>query len=707
MAGLYPDSPNAPNYAAPLLDFAPLGNLGNDFYQGAANQLGYDKARAFQQGLPRDASGNINFSAVADTLARHGDISQVVPLANVELDRRLIDTAMRASGLDTGPGGAPAGPGGSSGPAPGAPGQGMPQTAGTAPGQRVAASASAAPPPQLSIPAHGIPTAGAPSKNSVPGGDDGETSLMSIVTSKVGNDADAGPIALKIAQALKLDPNATNDPAKAANLAKYVDGYLTRNGVKGQGAAAGAAPAPVAQASPAAPGPQPAPVAAAPAGGAADPLAGILPPGITRENAPAFLDQLRRRAAALALSPRTAAMGKQYEDQAKAIETALQPTGGQKEAYASGQMTPLQYENAKVVAKVAAENGAKTPEQKLYQQAIDQGFQGTELDFQAYREQLKGGNFKVIGKDANGNDVHGFVNGKDKTVTPYAVPGSVPSAATSGLTGDDFLATVDPGRANQIRAIADGRMAPPGAMALRSPQIQSLMRDVAQYEPGFDLTSWKARNDTRADLAKGKMGQNISSFNTAIGHLETLDKAATDLGNTWSPQWNKLGNAILTMRGDPRIQRFEIARSAVADELTRAFRGTGGNVHDLQQWETAINSAGSPDQLREAVRQAVDLLQSRIEAVGDQYSRGMGKTTDPLTLLSPKARAGIAHLTGHEPPAPVQPQAAMPADRSAIAAARANPQDALNQARAAIASGKPRDAVIERLKQVGVDPSGL
>jgi hypothetical protein len=628
---LYPDSPNPPNYAAGLMDFSPLGNLGNDFYKGADNQLGYDRARAFAGGLPRNPDGSLNYPAMMETMARFGDTSQIAPLSNIDLDRRLIDTAMREGGfgMPDAPGAAPAAaPAGASA----APGAGIPPTAGTAPSQRVL-SPGAAQTQRVDVAAHGIPRA--QPKNSVPGGDDGETSLISIVSQKLGNDEQAGPIALKIAEALKLDPNATNDPAKVANLGKYVDGYLTRNGIKTAQAA------PASSAAPAAPA-APAPVAT----GAGDPLAGILPPGVTRENAGAYLEQLRRRAAAFALSPRTAAMAKQYEDRAKVIETALQPTGEQKNAFASGSASPLQYENAKVVAKVAAENNAQTPEQKLYKQAVDQGFQGTELDFQAYREQLKAGNFKVVGKDINGNDIHGFVNGKDQTVKEYQTQGSVRDAGTSSLTGEAYLATIDPGRANQIRAMADGRMAPPGGMALKSPQIQSLMRDVAQFEPGFDFTTWKARNDTRTDLAKGKMGQNVSSFNTAIAHLDSLSRAADGLGNSRFPLYNTVANMAANATGDDAVKRFNIAKTAVADELTRAFRGSGGNVHDLVQWEDAINAAGSPKQLHAAIQQAVELLKGRIDAVGDQYNRGMGKTTDPLTLLSPKAKASFERLSG-------------------------------------------------------------
>lgn len=325
--------------------------------------------------------------------------------------------------------------------------------------------------------------------------------------------------------------------------------------------------------------------------------------------------------------------------------------------------------------------------------------------------------FGVIGKDQNGNDVHGFIDPSKRSVSPVSAQpaqGAGMSGGNASLTGDAFLQTQDPGRANQIRAIAEGRMSPPGGMSLKSPQIQGLMRDVAQYEPGFDLTSWTARNKTRADLSSGKMGQNISSFNTAIGHLETLNDAAEALGNSRFPAYNTVSNMALSATGDPRINKFEVARTAVADELTRAFRGTGGNVHDLVQWEKAINAAGSPAQLKAAISQAVELLRSRIEAVGDQYNRGMGKTTDPLKLLSPKAATAIRKLSGEAEPPPEQPPATAPQPQSfnwrtkeTITAARANPQETIAQARAAVANGMPMQEAAARLRASGIDPTAL
>ena len=182
------------------------------------------------------------------------------------------------------------------------------------------------------------------------------------------------------------------------------------------------------------------------------------------------------------------------------------------------------------------------------------------------------------------------------------------------------------------------------------------------------------RARTRNDFTAGKSAQNITSFNTAIGHLDTLDKSIDGLNNSNYPWWNKIANATAVSAGNTGFQsaekNFIAAKQAVTDELTRAFRGSGGNVHDIVGWENTLSEADSPSALHTAVKQAVDLLHSRIEAVGDQYNRGMGTTRDPLTMLSPHAQATVARLSGEAaPPA----SAVDPRDAAALKANSHNP----------------------------------
>lgn len=216
--------------------------------------------------------------------------------------------------------------------------------------------------------------------------------------------------------------------------------------------------------------------------------------------------------------------------------------------------------------------------------------------------------------------------------------------ANSDITGEDYLKTLDPNRAGQIKAIKEGRMQPPSSFALKTPYWQAMMRDVGQYEPGFDMTLWKRRNETQADFGKGKMAGDIKSLNTVIGHMDDLLQTGDALNNTNSPLWNRVANAYIDNTGDPRVKAYTITQNAVADEMAKVFRSTGMSDASIKGWKDELSAANSPAQLHGVVRKGLDLMQSRLEAVGDQYNRGMGTSVDPASLLNPRSQEKLASI---------------------------------------------------------------
>jgi hypothetical protein len=216
--------------------------------------------------------------------------------------------------------------------------------------------------------------------------------------------------------------------------------------------------------------------------------------------------------------------------------------------------------------------------------------------------------------------------------------------AQLNATGDDFLKTLDPGKVSMVKALAEGRQALPAGYSMRSPLGQQLLADVAQYDPTFDAANLPSRIAARKAFTSGAQGKNITSFNTALGHLGTLAQNADALDNAGFTPWNAVANGVESTFGDPRVTNFNVAKQAVVDELERAFKGTGGNVHEIQQWENTLNSSRSPAQLRGAIAQAADLLHSRIGAMQDSYNAAMGTTDQPLPMLNQHAADALAQF---------------------------------------------------------------
>lgn len=219
-------------------------------------------------------------------------------------------------------------------------------------------------------------------------------------------------------------------------------------------------------------------------------------------------------------------------------------------------------------------------------------------------------------------------------VTPVkALPGN------SELSGEEYLATVDPDLARQARMYIEGRRAFPTGAALRNPRTQLAIDVAMQADPTLDEANARTRVATRKDFTSGMMARNLTALNTAIGHLKSLQAVGDKLNNTWSPDINWAINTLQSKRlGDPRVNNFNTTVQAFATELAKVFKGTGApSLTELEDWKKSADPNMSPDQIRGFVHTAAELLQSRIDAMGDAYTRGMGKSADPMTLLNPKA----------------------------------------------------------------------
>lgn len=205
------------------------------------------------------------------------------------------------------------------------------------------------------------------------------------------------------------------------------------------------------------------------------------------------------------------------------------------------------------------------------------------------------------------------------------------------LSGDDLLKTLDPGTAAEVKALAEYRLP---VMNFRSEKMQKLVRLAAQYDPNFDAMQYPVRFGVKKDFTSGKSAQNITAMNTLIGHMRSLHEEASGLQNTKWPSLNRPLNEAARLTGDPRLIQFQTNMLAVGEELGRVFKGTV-TEGEVKRWSEAINAAQSPAQLQGAIQKLSELLNSRVEALGDQYRRGTGQE---MELLSPHSKESLEFI---------------------------------------------------------------
>jgi hypothetical protein len=216
----------------------------------------------------------------------------------------------------------------------------------------------------------------------------------------------------------------------------------------------------------------------------------------------------------------------------------------------------------------------------------------------------------------------------------------------------------------------------PSGIALSREPWASAVQAAGDVDPTWKESEYQSRLAARKSFTSGADAKNINGINTAIGHLKTLKDAGADLGNSPWPLVNKVGNYYATAAGKPKVVRFETAANAVVNELASVFKGTGATDQEIQAWRKTISASNSPDQLNGAIKQAVELLGSRMQALTNKWEQSQGKPMD-MKILSPKSRLVLKSMglnANEYEPAAKAPAAAAPAS----AAPAAGEQTAVN-----------------------------
>jgi len=203
--------------------------------------------------------------------------------------------------------------------------------------------------------------------------------------------------------------------------------------------------------------------------------------------------------------------------------------------------------------------------------------------------------------------------------------------------GDELLAKLPADTAGLVKKIANYEMDLSKVTSMRGGQRERIASLVALYDPTFDMTQYGARNAVRRDFTSGKSANNIRSLNTAVKHLESLDRAGKKLDNSSLQLWNKIANTAITQTGDPRVTNFKTAANAVESEMASVFKNMGATDQEIKAWRENLNESQSPQQITGAIHTMIDLMGGRLAALDGQWTTNMGKPRD-FAILSKSSK---------------------------------------------------------------------
>lgn len=261
--------------------------------------------------------------------------------------------------------------------------------------------------------------------------------------------------------------------------------------------------------------------------------------------------------------------------------------------------------------------------------AMDMQFRGAQIE----KERAEAGAARALAEERRTKSQMGVAAGVPKEV------------AFSTATGDDFLKQLKPNQAALVKSLAEGRS---DINSIPKAQREAYLQMANQYDPTFSAMTYRTKSGVVKDFTSGKTANNITSLNTSIGHLGTLSELGKALQNGDVPLVNRIVNQIKTQTGHPEATNFELAKIAVGEELMKTFRGSGASVQEAAEWKKQFDAARSPAQLQDSIKTGVELLNSRMYNLDEQWKRGMDSETGYKNLLTPHSTEVLRNITGED-----------------------------------------------------------
>lgn len=196
----------------------------------------------------------------------------------------------------------------------------------------------------------------------------------------------------------------------------------------------------------------------------------------------------------------------------------------------------------------------------------------------------------------------------------------IPDAGDPTLTGDAYLASLPAELASTVRAIGEGREAPPSA-GNRSKAAMAILNAVNRAYPSYDATQYPTYAAARKAFTSGPIGTAINAFNTALQHLDRMESNIPQ-ENSRFETLNALENK-LAPSGSKRgmdIGRFKTDANAVSNEVQKAYKGGVVNEDEYRQMLSLLDPNAAPAQVRSNLAELRQLLHGKLESYRAQWA---------------------------------------------------------------------------------------
>jgi hypothetical protein len=201
---------------------------------------------------------------------------------------------------------------------------------------------------------------------------------------------------------------------------------------------------------------------------------------------------------------------------------------------------------------------------------------------------------------------------------------SIQAAQNAGIKGDALYEHLPVAMRNTVKAMIEGRQPLPSTTAMRSPATLAMIDAAHAIDPTFDATVWKARNEAGPDWTKGKSSEMVRSANQTLAHVGSLMDAMDNLKNRSIPAWNSIANTVSENFGTGEQGAFRTNAHAVAEEMSKVFKGANLSDAEIRHWEQNLSENMSPTQQKAQIAKLSELLHGSLQALEEKRLAAMG-----------------------------------------------------------------------------------
>jgi len=199
---------------------------------------------------------------------------------------------------------------------------------------------------------------------------------------------------------------------------------------------------------------------------------------------------------------------------------------------------------------------------------------------------------------------------------------------------------IDPALASVLGQVLRGDTQLPMTGFAANTPVYKLMDTLAhRIDPTFGAGRWQVNNRTRVAYHVGTQAQQRISTNRSIGHLADLWFAVQVMDNSRFQDFNAFVNSVRTrLAGDARGPNFDVALNAVANEMERAFRGSGGSQKGIDEIKASMSRIHSKAQMLGWIATSAQLLKEQMDSAASIYSEATFAPKTGEDMLDDRAR---------------------------------------------------------------------